>query len=73
MIRIMQQEIWFEGDPYLIRFSDTSLNDPDEMPGMQLLDVDGLERHQLPSRVWDFARAEMDTQQAEEVEEAARW
>lgn len=73
MVTIYYQNIWFEGDEYQIRFSDTSLNDQDEMPGMQLLEIDGMDKHQLPSRLWEFAEKEMDTNIAMTAEELYRW
>ena len=73
MITIYYQQVWFEGDEHEIRFSDTSLNDPDEMFGMQLLEVDGLEQHQVPSRTWEFCEQQMDPGLAETEEEKYRW
>lgn len=73
MITIHYQQVWFEGNQHEIRFSDTSLNDPDEMPGMELLEVDGLDQYSTPSRIWEFCQAQMDTNKAETEEDKYRW
>jgi hypothetical protein len=67
------QDIWFEGDEYVIHFSDTSANDREEAAGMQLLDVDGLDRFKLPGRIWEFCEQQMDPAKAETAEERFRW
>lgn len=73
MITIYYQQVWFEGDSHQIKFSDTSLNDPDEMPGMELLEVNYQGRHKTPSRLWEFCESQMDPKTAITEEEAYRW
>lgn len=59
MIRYYNQLIYVDGVEHCIRFSDTSINDPDEMPGLELLDVDGFARNQVEPELWDLALKEM--------------
>jgi hypothetical protein len=73
MITIYYQRVEFEGREYDIRFSDTSLNDTEEMPGMELLDVDGMESYSVPARIWEFCQSQMDTKVALTAEEMFRW
>jgi len=73
MITIYYQRVEFEGQEYDIRFSDTSLNDTEEMPGMELLDVDGMESYSVPARIWEFCQSQMDTKVALTAEEMFRW
>lgn len=72
MITIYYQQVWFEGDSHQIKFSDTSLNDPDEMPGMELLEVDGEDRHRVPSRIWEQCKKMMDPKSATTEEDHYR-
>ena len=73
MIKIYYQRVEFEGQEYDIRFSDTSINDTEEMPGMELLDVDGMESYSVPARIWEFCQSQMDTKVALTAEEMFRW
>jgi len=73
MITIYYQRVEFEGQEYDIRFSDTSINDTEEMPGMELLDVDGMESYSVPARIWEFCQSQMDTKVALTAEEMFRW
>lgn len=73
MITIYYQQVWFEGNEHEIKFSSTSLDDLSELPGMQLLEVDDLERHNVPSRTWEFCEQQMDPGLAETTEEKYRW
>ena len=73
MIRTLYQVIYFKDAEHQIKFTDTSINDPDEMPGMQLIDVDGLDQHQLPADLWQYATQQMDADTAMTEEELFRW
>lgn len=73
MITTYYQNVWFDGDEYVIHFTNTTQNDRDEMPGMELLDIDGIDRHKLPSRIWEFCEQQMDPAKAETAEERFRW
>ena len=73
MVKIYYQRVEFEGNEYDIRFSDTSINDTEEMPGMELLDVDGMESYSVPARIWEFCQAQMDTRVALTDEDLHRW
>jgi len=73
MIRTMYQMIYFKDQEHQIKFTDTSINDPDEMPGMQLIDIDGLDQHQLPADLWAYAAQQMDADTAMTEEELFRW
>jgi len=73
MITIYHQQVWFEGDEHYIRFSETSINDPEEMPGLELLEVDYFGSDKTPSRLWKFCESQMDTAVAITEEEAYRW
>jgi hypothetical protein len=43
------------------------------MPGMELLDVDGMESYSVPARIWEFCQAQMDTKVALTDEDLYRW
>jgi len=73
VITMYHQQVWFEGDDHYIRFSYTSPNDPEEMPGLELLEVDGESSSRTPSRLWDFCEEQMDPTVAITEEEAYRW
>ena len=73
MITEYYQQVWVEGDERQIKFSYTSLNDSDEMPGLELLEVDGEERHRVPSRIWEQCQKMMDPQKALNAEEMFKW
>ena len=73
MITTYYQQVWFEGDEHQIKFTDTSINDPEEMPGMELLEVDYQGPHKTPSRLWEFCESQMDPKVALTEEEAYRW
>lgn len=69
MIRTMYQMIYFGGAEHQIKFTDTSINDPDEMPGLQLIDIDGLDQHQVAPELWQYATQQMDPDTAMTEEE----
>lgn len=64
MITTLYQVIYFAGAEHQIKFTDTSINDPEEMPGLQLIDIDGLDQHQLPPELWQYATQQMDSDTA---------
>lgn len=73
MITEYYQQVWVEGDDRQIKFSYTSLNDPDELPGLQLLEVDGEDQFRTPSRIWEQCQNKMDITKALNAEEMYRW
>ena len=73
MMTVYYQQVWFEGDDYEIMFTETSINDPDELPGLDLLEVDSESRNRVPSRLWDFCIEQMDPAKAETAEEKYKW
>ncbi len=73
MITIYYQRVEFDGAEYDIRFSDTSINDPDEMPGLELLDIDGMESYSVPARIWEYCQTQMDTNVAFTAEDMREW
>jgi len=73
MITTLYQVIYFAGDEHQIKFTDTSINDPEEMPGLQLIDIDGLDQHQIEPELWEYATRQMDPDTALTEEEMFRW
>ena len=72
MVTYYYQQVWFEGDDHQIEFS-YAVNDQEEMPGLQLLEVDGMSQYDTPSRLWEFCESQMDPKVALTEEEAYRW